>query len=823
MAIRQRPTPARTRSIRTTLAGLLMLPVLALIGLWALLATITLGDALSEHNDYRVASSVGSSSDTLLATLEQERAQTFFWLSSPNGTPTTALVSSRRADDAEIARYERIYPSSLSSSQAVFAQLGKLARIRTAVDARTLTATDAFQDYSATVDGLFDAYASTTMPNTSLYEHTVGALQSGRALEQFTRELTLSAAAQFNRGQIPAPDAALFADAVANQRLLVKDALALADSQLHADLVRLYGSPTYGRLAALEDRISATSGQPAPIPVLVAWGQQAQVFLKQFEAVARNSAIPIGTEAGQISRNLFLEAGLAGGLGLVAVAGVVLLMLRFGRRIRTELTDLHDGAEAMASVRLPALVERLSEGDDVDVALASPPLATGKITEIVSVAEAFSAVQRTAVSAAVGQASLRKGVSKVFVNLSLRNQSILHRQLGMLDAMERATDDPAALADLFRLDHLTTRMRRHAESLIILSGASTGRSWREPVRLVDVLRAAVAEVEDYTRIEVVGESAAAVLGPAANDVVHLLAELMENATSFSPPATRVETRVDTVGTGVAIEIEDRGLGLTKSELAAINARLDSPPGFDLAETEHLGLFVVGQLASRHRISVALRRSHYGGITAVVLLPNSVIVPLGEAAPALRSFRMPTATLTTGNATGSALSLSGSYPSDEPRTTDLGGPYGAAGAPGHGRLRGPFEPLRQEGYSTEPFRLESAAPPAPTQDYAGVPQPAPDRGSWSVQGSAQADTYRGLPRRVRQASLAPELHNGRTPAAAAEPSRYEPSGRSAEQTRSKMSSLQDGWQRGRADELDWPADSGGAPGRVPWDAGDGNSP
>ena len=813
MARRQRLMPARTRSIRTTHAALLIIPVLALVGLWALLATITVGDALSEHNDYRVASSVGSSSDTLLATLEQERAQTFFWLSSPKGTPTTALVKSRRADDAEIASYERIYPTSLSSRHAVFSQLGKLAGIRTAVDERTLTATAAFQDYNAAVDGLFDAYASTAMPDTSLYEHTLGALQSGRALEQFTRELTLSAAAQFNRGQIPAPDAALFADAVANQRLLVKDALALADPQLHAGLVRLYSSPGYRQLAALEDQILA---QRATIPVLVAWGKQSQAFLKQFEAVASSSAIPIGTQAGQISRNLFLEAGLAGGLGLVAVAGVVLLMLRFGRRIRTELTGLHDGAEAMASVRLPALVERLSEGDDVDVALASPPLPTGRIAEIVSVGEAFSAVQRTAVDAAVGQASLRKGVSKVFVNLSLRNQSILHRQLGMLDAMERATDDPTALADLFRLDHLTTRMRRHAESLLILSGASTGRSWREPVRLVDVLRAAVAEVEDYTRIEVVGESAAAVLGPAANDVVHLLAELMENATSFSPPATKVETRVDTVGTGVAIEIEDRGLGLTKSELIAINARLDDPPGFDLAETEHLGLFVVGQLASRHRISVGLRRSHYGGITAVVLLPNSVIVPLGESAPALTSrFRLPAATLTTGNGTRSALSLTGGYPSDEPRAADLSGPLGNSGTPRVGGFRGPFEPLRREGYSTEPFRLEAPTPTL-THDLAAVPESAPDRGSWSVHG----DTYRGLPRRVRQASMAQQLHHGREREAAAQPSQYEPSEFSPEQTRSTMTSLQDGWQRGRADELDWPTDSGGVPGR-PWNAGDGD--
>jgi hypothetical protein len=200
----------------------------------------------------------------------------------------------------------------------------------------------------------------------------------------------------------------------------------------------------------------------------------------------------------------------------------------------------------------------------------------------------------------------------------------------------------------------------------------------------------------------------------------------------------------------------------------------------------------------------------------VLLPTSVIVPLGEAAPALTSgFRPPAATLTTGNGTRSALSLTGSYQSDEPRTADLGGPFGAPRTPGLGGFRGPFEPLRREGYSTEPFRLEASAP-APAHDLASMPQSAPDRGSWSVQG----DTYRGLPRRVRQTSMAPQLHHGREREAAAQPSRYEPPGRSPEQTRSQMSSLQDGWQRGRADELDWPADSGGVPSR-PWNSGDGD--
>jgi hypothetical protein len=816
MAKRQRPRPPQTRSIRTTLAGLLVLPVVALVGLWALLATITVSNALQEYRGNHQATSVGEATDKLLLGLVNERLQTFIWLSSGQRTPTKALIASHRTDDAAVAAYERVYPQYEGATRhAIMAQLGKIAVIRTAVGARTISATAAFEDFSGIVSGLFSALLSVTEPDVSVQEHTVGAIEMGQALEAFSRELTLSAAAEFDGGRLPAPDVALFATAVADQRLALQNALAQGDQQLRAGLLSLYNSPLHRSVASLENQIAASAGHP-PIPTLLAWGQQSQVFLKKFEQVSGASPMPVAAEAGQQLRNLLIEAGLAAGLGLVAVVGVVLLMLRFGRRIRTELTGLHDGAEAMASVRLPGLVERLSEGDDVDVAAASPPLPSGRITEIARVADAFSAVQRTAVDAAVGQASLRKGVSKVVVNLSLRNQSILRRQLGMLDALERATDDPAALADLFRLDHLTTRMRRHAESLIILSGASTGRSSREPVRLVDVLRAAVAEVEDYTRIDVVGESAAAVVGPAANDVVHLLAELMENATSFSPPNTRVETRVDEVGTGVAVEIEDRGLGLAKWELATINARLASPPGFDLVESDHLGLFVVGQLASRHGISVGLRRSHYGGVTAVVLLPHTLIVSQPEEIPALAGIVTYSAARR-GTANGSATSLGGSYPPDDTLVLDPSGPPGAAAAPDRDGARGPFEPLRYQGYGTDQFP-HNAQLPGPRWETAGAPSPVPERGSWPVPG----DTYRGLPRRVRQASLAPQLHNGRTPVSGTESPGSELFARPPELTRSKMSSLQDGWQRGRTDELEQQEGLGDVPGGQSWDARDGGS-
>ena len=230
-------------------------------------------------------------------------------------------------------------------------------------------------------------------------------------------------------------------------------------------------------------------------------------------------------------------------------------------------------------------------------------------------------MQEAAVAAAVEQARLRKGVNQVFLNISMRNQSLLHRQLGMLDGMERRTSDPAALADLFRLDHLTTRMRRHAEGLIILSGSTPGRGWRDPVPVVDVLRAAIAEVEDYVRVDVVSESPDLVAGNAVNDVIHLVAELVENATVFSPPNTRIEVRADRVGTGLVAEIEDRGLGLLPGGARRHQPAARQPAEFDLANSEQLGLFVVsyaGRQAPDQGLAPPVRlRGHDGHRPAAV--------------------------------------------------------------------------------------------------------------------------------------------------------------------------------------------------------------
>ena len=262
------------------------------------------------------------------------------------------------------------------------------------------------------------------------------------------------------------------------------------------------------------------------------------------------------------------------------------------------------------------------------------PLLDAGVDEIGQVKAAFNSAQRTAVEAAVDEARVRRGINDVFRNLARRSQSLLERQLSLLDALERRASEPDDLESLFRIDHLSTRMRRHAESLIVLAGDSPKRTFRDPVPFVDVLRAAAAEVEDYTRIRVTCLAPAALASQAVADVIHMLAEFVENATTFSPPNTEVRITGDLVAKGFAVDIEDRGLGMSDDEIASINASLESPPLFDLSGSDRFGLFVAAQLARRHGIRVTLRHSAYGGATAIVLIPRDLVVltnALGQGA------------------------------------------------------------------------------------------------------------------------------------------------------------------------------------------------
>jgi signal transduction histidine kinase len=303
--------------------------------------------------------------------------------------------------------------------------------------------------------------------------------------------------------------------------------------------------------------------------------------------------------------------------------GVALLMARV---MVGPLRKLTRTANEVADQRLPGLVDRLQQSTDLrDLDVVPEPVPVNSGDEVGQVSAAFNSVHRVAIQVATEQAALRKSIGDMFLNLARRSQSLIDRQLELIDDLERTEADPDALENLFKLDHLATRMRRNAEDLIVLSGAEPARRWTQPVPLVDVVRAALAEIEDYNRVELLSIDDVGVAGQAVADVVHLLAELIENATSFSPPGTKVQVAGQQVSNGYVLEIEDRGLGMSDEELVEANERLANPPVVDFALSRMLGLYVVARLAQRYRIKVQLRHSWYGGITALVLLPPNVVV------------------------------------------------------------------------------------------------------------------------------------------------------------------------------------------------------
>jgi signal transduction histidine kinase len=488
-----------------------------------------------------------------------------------------------------------------------------------------------------------------------------------------------------------------------------------------------------------------------------------------------------------------VELTILVGAGLLVGLVCVILMGRFSYKLSRDIAALATTAQRTADEQLPQLLERLRSGETSASAPQEPQSRPRpRNAEIARALAAVGSLEQTAVGAAAGEAGLRNGLRQVFVSLARRNQSLLQRQLRLIDTLEHKAPDSAALADLFALDHLTTRMRRHAESLAILSGAAPGRSWTEPVPIIDVIRAAMAEVEDYRRVTVLTTSEDAVAAPAVADMIHLLAELIENATMFSPSGTRVEVRAERVANGLAVEIDDRGLGIDPAQLAEINQQLAQPPDFDLANADRLGLFVGAKLAARHDVRVSLRRSPYGGTTAIVLMPTSIIV-LVSASATPGSSTLPAARRATGGpaaldlGSGAALALTGRRglePSlaatDRPGTMP---PPGNTAQPANGA------------------RPANGAQPASTAQPANGTQPG---------GPPGGTPRRELPHRTRQASLSPHLRDSLATGRPSARPDAAPDGRSPEQARDLAASLQTGWRRGRQDNMPEAPDTAAPP-------------
>ncbi|EWM14334.1 periplasmic sensor signal transduction histidine kinase, partial [Kutzneria sp. 744] len=629
--------------LRTKLLVVLLIPtILALIlgGIRVRADVANLTDAQRLAKQVQLETSVAE----LVQQLQRERDLTAQFVAANRTGDQVSLDRERDRVVQDITAFRNLVstlgPGLSPDVEARFStaadQLSRLTNLRKAVGESKYPASATFNAYSDSIQNLLDLgeQAISTISDPSLVRLQLATNAVARAKEQDSRKrgilLQVFQTKSFPQDQLRALLAAdaeldaakndftksadpkqqrIFDDTVTG--LIVDDANKLEE----AALIRGTNNQGLDNLATTQWDIDSTLTVNLTNQVQQALLQQLQENTNALANTSQDSAI----------RNSALVLG-ALLLALVTALFVARSLLRPLRVLRRTALDIADH-------RLPEEVQRiLTDPNPAEAAReVVDPVPIHTKEEVGQLARAFDAVHGEAVRMAAQQAMLRDNVNAMFVNLSRRSQALVERQLGLIDRLEQDEQDPDQLANLFELDHLATRMRRNSENLLVLSGTDLGRRLTRPVPAGDVLGAAVSEVEQYARIQVAPTPELTVQGRAVNDLVHLTAELLDNATAFSDPNTKVTVRTAKTRRGeLAIEIHDRGVGMSGPDVNETNERLADPPEVDVAVSRRMGLYVVARLAKRHDIKVRLRGNEdiEGGMTALVVVPGSLVLAPG---------------------------------------------------------------------------------------------------------------------------------------------------------------------------------------------------
>jgi signal transduction histidine kinase len=634
----------RRVSITAKLAGALAVPLAAL----SLVAGLEVGKSVGQAREIRrqtdmATASIGPSG--LVNALQNERNYTGLWLLDAQGQvdlPVDSMEEARSKTDAAREAFTKEVQDKGGDVARIYAPvldaLDGVDTLRANVDAYTgprivflfnQTAEDSFVGYTQLVGGLI---AQNSLLTAEIEDH---ALRQGvQLIDMSSQEIdriarmvrvSLLAAVQGNR-RMDDPS-----------ELVEGGALVIAARTNHQAILDLASKGPYAEAGQKLEVESAATGLLELGPEMIETGnvnipalldgisidddESYYGFLHDVSRILQDRADHLNAEAERNSRMYLLAAALV----MAAAAGAILLV---SRSIVRPLKELTRQSISMAERRLPAAVRKVLDtpvGEDVVV----PELAdvsVGSNDEVSDVAETLNTVQSAAVSLAVDQAMLRRNVADAFVNLARRNQNLLSRQLDFITDLERDETRTERLDNLFRLDHLATRMRRNAESLLVLAGAETSRQWTAPVRLHDIVRAALGEVEDYRRVVIRDLEGATIRGSATADLAHLLAELIENALRFSPPERPVEISGRSRAGSYLLLVADDGMGMSREDMADANERLSHNTGFSLNSPRFLGHYVAGNLAARHGISVRLFQTPCAGVTAAVALPSPLLEP-----------------------------------------------------------------------------------------------------------------------------------------------------------------------------------------------------
>ncbi|MFC9892228.1 nitrate- and nitrite sensing domain-containing protein [Nocardia sp. NPDC127579] len=650
-----RITPAylsRTVGVRTRLLAIVLIPSVALLATGITGATYLVQDGREAKRFAELTRDISGPSIMMVESFQQERRISLLHLAGDD-TAAPHLPAARKQSDQALVAVMAVGAAISESLPHVAGDIAGfnelyevLPSLRAGIDGRRVPAPEAFTAFSTIIRVVSRGWllAAQIAPDAKVAVGLYKSLHALRASEAVARTASLGSVALLTEELSPQTLSEL-GDYIGDGRGEVTYIGAITTGAHHEQWKRLTDGPEWQRVVAMENALLERGPVPAvdkrrstavELPMDVTEWQlaadQVRTDLLQMWKDQSTDAQTAATESGdRISRNSMLGGAAVLAVALLALLATVLLSNRFVRRMKRLRRDTLE----LADERLPETIRRLSDGGTAADTDDRTRLDFGA-DEIGQVADAFNRAHHSAVSAAVAESKTRAGVNAVFLNIAHRSQVVVHRQLVLLDQAEREEENPERLDLLFQLDHLATRARRNAENLIILGGEQPGRKWRNPIPLVDVVRGAVAESLDYTRIQIGQLPQTQITGAAVADMIHLLAELADNATAYSPPEAKVEITGNLVGRGVAIEISDQGLGMSVSEFGERNTLLANPPDFSVAALSsdaRLGLFVVAKLAARHGISVRLAESDYGGVKAIVLVPVSLTTSELEAAPA----------------------------------------------------------------------------------------------------------------------------------------------------------------------------------------------
>ncbi|WP_405869144.1 MULTISPECIES: nitrate- and nitrite sensing domain-containing protein [unclassified Streptomyces] len=692
----------RNWRISTRLVSLLALPVVAATSLGALRISDNMDD-IQQLDNMKLLTDMTKQATELAAALQEERDQSAGPLAHGSKASDYTVKGYRdktdraeqnfkdAAEEIDVSGKDHNLQGVRESLVSVVSDLGTLEKVRASAYEAKGNSTQTVESYHRLITHLLDLSQdmaeATSNPEMIQRTRSLAAFSSAKEYASVQRAVLAAA--------LPANNTAV-GKLSENDRLYAQSALQSQGSELRS-FKSIYGNDSAAALLKpIEENNATIKATDTYASRALAstdglddlqkrsyqdWVDDSSTKIEQMKKIEHTLLEDMEQKARALRAESEREAIISGALILLVLGVSLVGAFVVARSMIRSLRRLQETATKVAQDRLPELVKQLSESDPQDVDTSVESVGVHSKDEIGQVAAAFDDVHREAVRLAAEQALLRGNVNAMFTNLSRRSQGLIQRQLSLISELESREADPDQLSSLFKLDHLATRMRRNGENLLVLAGEEPGRRWTRPVPLVDVLRAAASEVEQYERIELAAVPTTEVAGRVVNDLVHLLAELLENATSFSSPQTKVKVTGHALPDGrVLIEIHDTGIGLSPEDLAAINERLASPPTVDVSVSRRMGLFVVGRLSQRHGIRIQLRPSDSGGTTALVMLP--VDVAQGGKKPQGKPGQG------AGGAGGPAAAQAAAGVAAARRQAGAGAPGGGAlgaGAPGGGAL------------------------------------------------------------------------------------------------------------------------------------------